>query len=113
MADAKWEGRMAKEVYRKAGNRALLIAAEAELGEANKTVPFEESTLEKSGATSQDPQKLLAAISYDTAYARVQHEKLELRHDPGRRAKWLERTLEEDERDIRDLIADEIEREVP
>ena len=35
------------------------------------------------------------AVAYDTPYAVRQHEDTRLRHDPGRRAKWLERTAQE------------------
>ena len=108
-----WKGDLAKKIYRKAANRALGKAAELELTEANKTVPIEESILEKSGQTSQDESKLVAAISYDTKYARKQHEDTRLNHDSGRRAKWLEQTLKEDAQKFKKFIADEISRTVP
>ena len=51
---------------------------------------------------------LTVAISYDTPYAVRQHEDTRLRHDPGRRAKWLERTLQEERQRVQKWIADEI-----
>lgn len=67
------------------------------LGEvSNRTVPIEEGTLARSQrvhkATLAEP---VAAVTYDTPYARRQHEDQTLNHDPGRRAKWLERTFYE------------------
>lgn len=108
-----WEGAKAKKVYRRAAAKALLVGAELGLTEANRTVPIEESTLERSGETSVDEGKLVAAISYDTPYARRQHEDLSLGHDPGRRAKWLEQTLNEEGRKLRDVIGKETKRNVP
>lgn len=108
-----WRGDMAKKIYRQAAARALGIAAEAGLTEANRTVPIEETTLERSGATSVDASKLEAAVSYDTKYARRQHEDPRLRHDPGRRAKWLQLMLQEKGRDLYRLISSEIKRNVP
>ena len=48
--------------------RGLSIAAEHILGEARKLVPIEEATLERSGATSVDEGRLVAAVSFDTPY---------------------------------------------
>lgn len=67
------------------------------LGEqSNRTVPIEEGTLARSmtvvEATVDRP---VGAVTYDTPYARRQHEDTRLSHDPGRRAKWLERTFHE------------------
>lgn len=108
-----WRGEFAKAAYRQAAARALDIGAELILTEANKTVPIEEATLERSGAVSVDDQRLEAAVSYDTPYARVQHEDRHLRHDPGRRAKWLQLTLDEKWRDVSEVIAAEIRRRIP
>lgn len=108
-----WEGAKAKRIYKKAQAKGLLVGAELGLTEANRTVPIEEATLERSGETSVDEGKMVAAISYDTPYARRQHEDLSLGHDPGRRAKWLEQTLNEEGKKLRDVIADEIESNVP
>ena len=108
-----WEGELAKRIYRQAAARALAIGAELILTEANKTVPIEEATLERSGATSVDDRRLEAVVSYDTPYARVQHEDRHLRHDPGRRAKWLQLTLDEKGRDVSEVIAQEIRKRTP
>lgn len=108
-----WKGEFAKKAYHQAAARALDIGLELILTEANKTVPIEEATLERSGATSVDDQRLEGVVSYDTPYARVQHEDRALTHDPGRRAKWLQLTLDEKGRDVSEVIADEIRRRTP
>jgi len=43
-------------------------------------------------------------VAYDTPYAVRQHEDTRLRHDAGRRAKWLERTADEEAATIGRLI---------
>jgi hypothetical protein len=87
--------RQVKLAYRAAAVAGLSDAAEVLLEEANRSVPIEESTLARSGTTSVDPAALKAAVAYDTVYAARQHEDLTLRHDPGRRAKWLELSMQE------------------
>ena len=79
-------------------------AAEFLLEEANRHVPLEESTLEKSGKASVDESTLTAAVSYDTPYARRQHEDVNLRHADGRTAKWLQNALTANRKGIEALI---------
>jgi hypothetical protein len=49
-------------------------------------------------------------VFYDTPYAVRQHEDVRLDHDPGRRAKWLERAFIERGRAAVDMIADRVRR---
>ncbi len=92
---------------RAAAARAVTDAAEYLLEEANRTAPIEEATLIGSGhvgkATAHD---LVATVSYDTPYAVRQHEDTRLRHDPGRRAKWLQHTFREQQPRILAYLAD-------
>lgn len=74
---------------------ALEDVAEDCLRESNKTVPLDEGPLERSGFVQVDREKLSMQIAYDTPYAVRQHEDLTLSHAPGRRAKFLERAIEE------------------
>lgn len=83
----------AASVLNGAANRGVALAAEHLLGVANEKVPIEESTLMKSGTVSTDPENFTAAVSYDTPYAARQHEDMNLRHDAGRTAKWLENAM--------------------
>lgn len=79
---------------RKAAELGLDDAAEYVLETANRTVPIEDHILEGSGTVTR--QGLRAFVAYDTPYAVKQHEDQRLRHDEGRRAKWLERTIAEE-----------------
>lgn len=78
------------------------------LEHANRTAPIEEGTLIRSGtATSED---LRGVVAYDTPYAARQHEDTRLRHDSGRRAKWLELTLHEQGKTVLSHIAAQMKR---
>ncbi|WP_234042353.1 minor capsid protein [Streptomyces marianii] len=81
-----WTGR-----GRRAASKGLQKALEHTLGVANRLVPLEEGTLERSGRVNVDG--LNGAISYDAVYAVRQHEELTWRHLPGRQAKYLEQPM--------------------
>lgn len=98
----------ASEQVRKAAAVALGDAAEFLLEQANRTIPHEEGTLERSGVASVDEKALRAAVSYDTPYAVRQHEDTRLRHDEGRRAKWLEATFKEKAAKVGEFLAGRI-----
>jgi hypothetical protein len=85
------------------------MAAEFLLEQANRSVPLEESTLEKSGKASADPSTLTGAVSYDAPYARRQHEDVTIRHASGRRSKWLQNALTESTAGINRVIARSME----
>lgn len=89
----EWHGDLADAKLLGAAPRALRRAAEHLLEESNRTVPLLEGILMGSGEVSSDQSQ--ANISYNTPYARRQHEALENRHPNGRRAKWLELTCQE------------------
>lgn len=105
-----YQGDAIKRKLHEAARSALETGAEVLLEDANRTVPIEESTLQKSGSVSVDSSDLRAAVNYDTPYAVRQHEDTRLRHDAGRRAKWLQLTFEERVNTVRDLIADELKK---
>jgi hypothetical protein len=85
-----WYGERANAAFDEAAADGLNLFLEHLLGASRAVVPIEEGTLERSGATSIDRGALEGAVSYDTVYAVYQHERLDLRHDPGRQAKYLE-----------------------
>ena len=68
------------------------------LDEAKKIVPLEEGTLRRSGKVVMLGD-LNGAVSFDTIYARRQHEELTWKHLPGRSAKYLEIPMNR-ERDV-------------
>ncbi|MFF9910618.1 hypothetical protein [Streptomyces sp. NPDC013457] len=78
------------------------------LFEANKIVPLDEGTLERSGRVIRDG--LNGAISYDTVYARIQHERLDFKHLPGRTAKYLEIPMNRERDVVLDLMAVNVRR---
>lgn len=98
------------EAVRDQAGEGLRRAAEYLLEVANRTVPHEEGTLEGSGTTSVDRTNLRAAVSYDTKYAIRQHEATHYRHDPGRRAKWLEKAAREQTTAIGEYLAESVKR---
>lgn len=75
------------------------------LTEANKSVPHDEGTLERSGEASVDTQQLRGAVSYDTPYAVVQHEAMDYRHGGKGEAKWLENAMTREASTIGELVA--------
>ncbi|GAA1455461.1 hypothetical protein [Nocardiopsis tropica] len=85
---ARFDAGKAIAAGRAGAERGLGMAMEHLLGESRKQVPHEESTLERSGTAVVDG--LEGAVYYDTVYARRQHEEETWRHDPGRKAKYLE-----------------------
>lgn len=91
---------------RTATERAVKQAAEDALRTANETIPFEIGTLAESGLVTVDGAR--ASISYDTPYAARQHEDTRLRHNKGRRAKWLELSMAEQEQRLGQFLADQI-----
>lgn len=85
----RWEGnRLGRGRGRRAAEEGLQKALEHLLTEANKLVPLDEGTLERSGRVVRTGMN--GMVTYDTVYARRQHEELTWKHLPGRSAKYLE-----------------------
>jgi len=78
------------DLARKAANAGHILASEHLLQVSRELVPIEEGTLSRSGETSVDEASMTANTTYSGPYAAYQHEMLNLRHDPGRVAKYLE-----------------------
>ncbi|MFC8432256.1 minor capsid protein [Streptomyces sp. NPDC057253] len=94
----RFEGRRAwTSRGRRLQSEGLRRGLEHVLAESRKIVPLEEGTLERSGRVDVDG--LDGAVSYDTVYARRQHEELTWKHLPGRTAKYLEIPMNR-ERDV-------------
>lgn len=101
----------AKKAAREGAARGLALAAEHILGESNKKVPLEETTLQRSGSTSVDKVKLKAAVSYDTPYAVKQHE-VPMNHNDGRTHKYLENAFNSEKAVAKEIIAKAIRGEL-
>lgn len=97
-------------LMREGAAQGLGDAAEFLREEADRTVPIEEDILAGSGGVDVDPAALEASAYYDTPYAVRQHEDTRLRHDQGRRAKWLEATASEQAPAIGERIAASVRR---
>ncbi|MBT2234756.1 minor capsid protein [Nonomuraea sp. NEAU-A123] len=112
MARARFNAKVnAEEVtaeIRRAAGLGLRHATEHVLSVSNQRVPHDEGTLERSGAAIVDENDLRGIVSYDTPYARVQHENLDYQHKPGRAAKFLELAVREESEVVKLLIAKQI-----
>lgn len=106
--DLDWHGERVQLRADEAAAAGLKKAAEHVLQVSRTRVPLEEGTLERSGVASVDEGALTAAVSYDTVYAKYQHERLDLRHAQGRTAKYLEGPLNEEVATVEAIIAAEI-----
>lgn len=106
----RWHGPAIERQLRQGAARGLLLAAEHVLQQSQEVVPLDESPLMQSGTASVDEPSLTAAVSYDTPYAVVQHERLDYRHAPGRTAKYLERPLNASRAEVLALIAAQMRR---
>lgn len=106
----RFDGATAAGELRAAAARGLYLGAEHVLGESQEVVPLDEAALSRSGTASVDEGTLTAMVSYDTPYARYQHERLDLRHAPGRTAKYLERPLNASIQQVRALLAAQLRR---
>jgi len=99
---------------RREAARALNDGAGELLRKANQTVPIEEHVLEESGhVIPATPERTIAGVGYGgeaSAYALRQHEDTTLRHDPGREAKWLEKTFKSDGKRVLEWVGDRIRR---
>jgi hypothetical protein len=105
-----WSGDDAVGQIREAAARGLLLAAEHVLDESSRQVPLDEATLQRSGTVSVDEGALTASVSYDTPYAVRQHEELDYRHLPGRKAKYLEDPLRDEASTVGEIIAAQVRR---
>lgn len=111
-----WKTDLRKQVkaaVREAAVRGVSDATEALLQDANKTAPHAKGPLRGSATATVDGTRVAGAVAYDTPYAVRQHEDTRLRHpdptnptsDPRGRAKWLEKTLRENQQRYKDHIA--------
>lgn len=83
----------------------LILGGEHVLGVSNSRVPFEEGDLAGSGSVSDDGESVVA-ISYDEDYAPRQHEDMSLKHDAGREAKFLEKSINEERDRVTEFVAE-------
>ena len=116
MANNKWRIKEAVKIAEEAGLKALRTGAEAILTEAIDETPIETGTLRRSGTVTvgalpdgarvfeaaeagnemkdafpgQEGKEKAVYVSFNTPYARRQHEELGYNHPLGGKAKYLE-----------------------
>ena len=116
MANNKWRIKEAVKIAEEAGLKALRTGAEAILTEAINEAPIETGTLRRSGTVTvgalpdgaqvyeaaesgtemkdafpgQEGKEKAVYVSFNTPYARRQHEELGYNHPLGGKAKYLE-----------------------
>lgn len=105
-----WFTSRVKESTREGAIDALWRGTEFILAKSNETVPVEEHVLQASGSAQVDESDLVGVVSYDTPYAVKQHEERTYTHKDGRRAKYLELTLQEQADAVRNLMVDQLKR---
>ncbi|MGH3942506.1 MAG: hypothetical protein ACRDTG_28560 [Pseudonocardiaceae bacterium] len=106
--DLDWRGDQVGVRERAGAVKGLHTATEHLLGVSRQRVPLEEGALERSGRAEVDETELTGAVSYDTVYARRQHEEMEWQHDTGRTAKYLEGPLFEEADVLLEIIGKSI-----
>jgi hypothetical protein len=96
---------------------SLTDTTEYLLKQANLTIPYDTGRLKRSGQTSVDKKSTSGYVSYDTEYALRVHESTGRRFNQKginlknpnvkrrRRAKWLQKTLVERNKNIMDRIS--------
>ena len=95
MTTVNWRGDYVKGKVELAAKKGLRRGGGYLLEQANRGIPHETGHMAGTGRATELPN-LVVVISYDTPYALRQHEDTRLRHASGRRAKWLERTFDEE-----------------
>ncbi|MDT0432805.1 hypothetical protein [Streptomyces salyersiae] len=105
-----WNGDTAVRRIQAGEVLGLRLAAEHVLQVSRGRVPIEEATLERSGTASVDEAAGTAGVSYDTPYAVRQHEDMTLRHDAGRTAKFLEKSVDEEAGAVLNIVAAQVRR---
>lgn len=103
----EWHGEVLAGRALDGGWRGLVIGAELVLQRSRAVVPNDEGTLERSGNTSGDRSTMTTAVSYDTPYAKRQHE-VPMRHQDGRTDKYLERPWRASRDDIARVLQAQI-----
>lgn len=105
----EWHGDEIEKRLIDAQNRGLFISAEHLLGATIPLTPIRDNPLRNSGTASVDNAKSTAAVSFDTPYAVVQHERLDFVHKEGQ-AKFLETAMHTEGPTIQAIIAATIRR---
>lgn len=107
-----------KEIYKnlglledeiqKAALKGVRKLANNILAESQKLVPVDSGTLKESGVVSTNNKSNIVTVSYNTPYARKQHEDNTLNHPKGGQAKYLERPFNEKKGELENFVGTSI-----
>lgn len=103
-----------REQIIKSALRGARKLAEVILSESKKLVPIESHTLQESGTVQLNSKKQYVVISYNTPYARKQHEDNTLDHSESiekhgqGQAKYLERPFDEKAKELTHYVEMEL-----
>ena len=104
----KWRGEEAERLIRETAFQAIRDGAEAILTEAIDETPIDTGTLRRSGTVTEAPQENTVYVSFNTPYARRQHEDLTLNHPRGGKAKYLEDPFKRNAEKVEQLVAQRV-----
>lgn len=103
-------GQDPRKAVREGGSRGAYLAGEHIIGVAAQDAPVDEGTLRNSGATT--PDGLTCVMSFDTPYAKRQHEEMGYKHPRGGGPKFLERAMNNEADVARALIVQAIRKQL-
>lgn len=106
----KLNGKQVKAKSRAGGIKGLHKGVEYLKEVSSNLAPHEEGILQDSAVASVEEAELKGAVSFDTPYSVIQHERLDYKHDEDRQAKYLEEPMLTKKDTILDLVATEIRR---
>lgn len=96
------------DLFHRAAVRGLNLAAEELRSRSIPKAPIQDGILRASAqVVPATEEHLQSAVTYDTPYAVVQHERLDFHHTEGQ-AKYLEQPLMEGAKDYVGIIAQQI-----
>lgn len=104
----KWRGEEAERLIRETAFQTIRDGAEAILMEAVNEAPIDTGTLRRSGTVTEAPQENTVYVSFNTPYARRQHEDLTLNHPRGGKAKYLEDPFKRNAKKVERLVAQRV-----
>lgn len=105
-----WNGKKVQAASHQGAIRGLRLASEHLLGAARPETPLREGDLDRSGKAETRPAQLMAAVSFNTVYARRQHEETTWRHPIRGKAKYLEDPFNRERDVMLQIIAVQVRR---
>lgn len=105
-----WRGEQVKNTHKRGAADGARLAGEHLLAVSRRQVPKDEGTLERSGRVDSNGSEARVGISYDTPYARIQHENTSFRHPGGRKSHYISDPMRAEAQTMLAIIAASIRR---